>query len=308
MIELKKRKAAHTFAGREAALYRDIEESLSQVDITEGEYQQVEAILDTLLRVFQLDEDEFRVFAPIVLNAWSEAFNRPELRFELSRRLSHKETIELSQSISSLEEMLKDQMAEEYELLSEAKVEFLNSLFMLLNNFALDVGKERDTVILGVSLEKGAKQPNYAHSGDSGMDLFSMQEYTIAPGETAMVHTGVTFSIPKGYEVQIRNKSGLAAKTKLRVANTPGTIDQSYTGEIIVIVENVESPIQKLEIDQDGKVTNIEYGKSFTIGAGEKVAQAVLCKVATAHLHKIDSLELDTTTRGKDGFGSTGLE
>lgn len=308
MNVLKGKKAAHVFAEREKELYQDIENSLSGVDMTEGEYQQAEAIMKTVLHVFELEEKEFKVFAPIMLNAWSEAFNRPELRFELSRRLSHKEIVELSHSISSLEEMLRTQITQQHESLSDVKIQFLNSLFMILNNFALDIGEERGSVILGISTEEGAKQPSYAHSGDSGMDLFSLEEYHIAPGETALIRTGVTFNIPKGYEIQIRNKSGIAAKTKLRVANTPGTIDQSYTGETMIIVENIESPIQKLEVGLDGRVTNVEYGKSYTIGQGEKVAQAVLCKVETAYLHEIDSAEIDPTTRGEDGFGSTGLE
>ncbi|MBR2825864.1 MAG: hypothetical protein IKE51_06335, partial [Solobacterium sp.] len=106
---------------------------------------------------------------------------------------------------------------------------------------------------------------------------------------------------------QVRPKSGRALKTKLRVANTPGTIDQGYRDEIKVIIENVEPPIKDITVDDDGKVTSILYGSDFVIGKGEKFCQLVLNEVPKATFYRVSNvMEVDEENR-LGGFGSTGL-
>ena len=107
----------------------------------------------------------------------------------------------------------------------------------------------------------------------------------IAPGETAIIKTGFAMAIPKGLELQVRPTSGNSLKTKLRIANSPGTVDASFRGEIGIIVENIGD-------------TNI------TIHPGAKVAQGVICPVFHAILEEAD--DLDETSRGANGYGSTG--
>lgn len=151
-----------------------------------------------------------------------------------------------------------------------------------------------------LQLREDAIEPKYEHDeyGNSGMDLFAAaiaikeegqwKEYTeleLAPGETALVKTGFAMEIPYGIELQIRPTSGNSLKTKLRVANSPGTIDASYRGEIGIIVENIGS-------------TNILLKKNA------KVAQGVLCPVL--HANFIRKTQLSETSRGADGYGSTG--
>jgi dUTP pyrophosphatase len=131
--------------------------------------------------------------------------------------------------------------------------------------------------------------PKYETDGSSGMDISAYLDnnINIKPGDKAMIPTGFSLSIPEGYEVQIRPRSGLAAKKSITVLNTPGTIDADYRGEIKVILINL------------GK-------ESFIVENGMRMAQMVVCPVIKAELETIS--ELSETSRGKDGFGSTGTK
>ena len=143
------------------------------------------------------------------------------------------------------------------------------------------------TKILIKRLSKEVSLPKYETSGSSGMDLAADINaiINIDPGKTAVIPTGLALSIPKGFEVQIRPRSGLAAKYKISVLNTPGTIDADYRGEIKVILINL------------GK-------DSFKVEKGLRIAQMVVCPVVQAQLKEVN--DLNETERGKGGFGSTG--
>ena len=135
---------------------------------------------------------------------------------------------------------------------------------------------------------KGAVIPEYKTSGAAGADLCALLDapLTIAAGSFAMVPTGLFFEIPEGYEVQVRPRSGLAAKNGVTVLNTPGTIDSDYRGEIKVILINLGSA-------------------DFTINSGDRIAQMVVAPVTQASFTITDSLS--QTERGAGGFGSTGV-
>ncbi len=143
------------------------------------------------------------------------------------------------------------------------------------------------TEILIKRLTKNIPLPKYETDGSSGMDIAANveKEIEISPGKSEIISTGLAVSIPKNYEIQIRPRSGLAAKNKISVLNTPGTIDADYRGEIKVIL--------------------INHGeKKFTIEKGLRIAQMVLCPVVKAVVKEVD--ELEETKRGSGGFGSTG--
>lgn len=128
--------------------------------------------------------------------------------------------------------------------------------------------------------------PHYVHPGDSGMDLYSIEDVTIEPGATAFVHTGLKVAVPEGYEAQVRPKSGLALKHSMTVLNTPGTVDSGYRGEVCVIL--------------------INHGREpFHVQRHTKIAQMVICPVVQAEIMEVSSL--DDSARGDGGFGSTGL-
>ena len=143
------------------------------------------------------------------------------------------------------------------------------------------------TKILIKRLSKQVLLPKYETVGSSGMDLAASNEFLIKiePGKTAIVPTGISLAIPKGLEVQIRPRSGLAAKKSISVLNTPGTIDADYRGEIKVILINLGKGI-------------------FEIEKGLRIAQMVVCPVIQVKLEEVENL--NETERGKGGFGSTG--
>ena len=145
------------------------------------------------------------------------------------------------------------------------------------------------TKILIKRLSKQVSLPKYETSGSSGMDLAANIDtnINIDPGKSAIIPTGLALSIPKGFEVQIRPRSGLAAKQKISVLNTPGTIDADYRGEIKVILINLGH-------------------EPFKVEKGLRIAQMVVCPVVQAQLKEVD--DLSETERGKGGFGSTGTK
>ncbi len=129
--------------------------------------------------------------------------------------------------------------------------------------------------------------PSYQSDSSSGLDIRAAvhNAITLKPGEIKLIPTGLSISLPKGYEAQIRPRSGLALRHGLGLVNSPGTIDADYRGEIGVIA--------------------INWGKkSFTIKRGDRIAQVVINKVSRVRLEEVD--ELDPTKRGKGGFGHSG--
>ena len=145
------------------------------------------------------------------------------------------------------------------------------------------------TKILIKKLSSNIPLPKYETDGSSGMDLTANIENNveIEPGKSAIIPTGLAVCIPQNFEIQIRPRSGLAAKNQISVLNTPGTIDADYRGEIKVILVNLGE-------------------KVFIIENGLRIAQMVLCPVIKATLKEVDTLE--DTKRGSGGFGSTGVK
>jgi dUTP pyrophosphatase len=130
-----------------------------------------------------------------------------------------------------------------------------------------------------------AKLPEYAHPGDAGLDLFSVADAEIPPGESRLIGTGIVIELPDHTEAQIRPRSGLALKHQITVLNSPGTIDHGYRGEVGVIL--------------------INHGKTpFKVEKGMKIAQMVIAPVMSVNV--VDTKELTATKRGEGGFGSTG--
>lgn len=137
--------------------------------------------------------------------------------------------------------------------------------------------------------------PTRAHATDSGMDLYSLEKVILAPGETMIIKTGIAMDIPPGYEIQVRPRSGLSARTKLRVANSPATVDSGYQSDISVIM--FHSGVRDI---------GLQYSDAnITINKGDRIAQAVLCPVVLAELEEVTDFN-NETERGTNGFGSTG--
>ena len=135
-------------------------------------------------------------------------------------------------------------------------------------------------------LTPDAVVPAYAHPGDSGMDLCSIEDRVLQPGEWAKIRTGLAIALPAGTEAQIRPRSGLAAKFAISMVNTPGTVDEGYRGEVCIILVN--------------------FGREpFAVAKGMRIAQMVVCPVLRPAIEICD--DLDATVRGEGGFGHTGV-
>jgi dUTP pyrophosphatase len=131
--------------------------------------------------------------------------------------------------------------------------------------------------------------PSYHYESDSGFDLFSVEKVYFQPFERKLVPTGLFFNIPENYEIQVRSKSGLALNQGLVVLNSPGTVDQGYTGEIKVVLMNINN-------------------SDIVVEVGQKIAQGVLCPVVSGKWVKlVEQNTIKQNERGSNGFGSTGL-
>ena len=143
-------------------------------------------------------------------------------------------------------------------------------------------------MVLKIKMQKTSDlpTPGYAHNGDSGVDLYAAEEFTLEPMERKLIPTGLKLEIPHGYEGQVRPKSGLAINHGISHANAVGTIDSSYRGEIKVPLINFSD-------------------KSYKVEKGKKIGQIIFTKVEEAIFEEVE--ELGQTTRNDSGFGSTGL-
>ena len=170
-------------------------------------------------------------------------------------------------------------------------------------------------------LNENATIPTKAHPTDSGFDIYASEDVIIEPGETTVVPTGIAVELPAGYEATVRPRSGITAKTKLRVQL--GTIDNAYRGEIGVIVDNIERPTlylddnpQEIYEDLTALISTIDGGDyildgfakdgAYIIRKGDRIAQLVIQPLPAVEAYEIED-ELEETERGENGFGSTGV-
>jgi dUTP pyrophosphatase len=135
-------------------------------------------------------------------------------------------------------------------------------------------------------LDPGVPLPSYAHPGDAGADVHAARDVTLAPGERALVPTGIAVAVPEGWVVLVHPRSGLAARHGIGMVNAPGTVDSGYRGELQVLL------------------INHDPSESVTLRRGERIAQLVVQQVATAEIREVEALP--ESVRGEGGFGSTG--
>lgn len=151
------------------------------------------------------------------------------------------------------------------------------------------IKESKSTTLKVKKLNEDATLPSYNYPSDSGFDIYSTEEIEIPAMGRALIPTGLSFQFQEGFEIQIRTKSGLAINQGIMVLNSPGTVDQGYSGEIKVPIFNTNN-------------------FPFTIKKNMKVAQGVLCPVMNGNFVKIEQVtDIEQTDRGNNGFGSTGI-
>lgn len=266
-------------------------------------------IMDNFVMLMSLPDDQFALLAPGVLESYKQTLNNPNDKIALVQALNANGT-----RAEDLIQVFMDTMEEIDKLaLPVVKRDFIKDVMATLMN-AINETEGIAKRIIQVPIElcdPDAKIPQYAHQSDSGLDVYAVEDITIKPGETVLVPTGIKVALPPGYELQVRPKSGRALKTKMRVANAPGTIDQGYRDEIKVIIDNIEPAIKDIDytFNEDGsiKINSILHGSNFYITKGEKFAQLVLAEVPKVAFYRVDSVQDIGEDRG-GGFGSTGLK
>ncbi|WP_419879078.1 dUTP diphosphatase [Brevibacillus centrosporus] len=161
-------------------------------------------------------------------------------------------------------------------------------------------------------LHPDAVIPQYARAMDAGFDLVAVEDVLVAPGESVKVPTGLAFALPEGFELQVRPRSGISVKTKLRLSNAPGTIDAGYRGEVAILVDNTREASRTYKnvcLDASEKEVTVDQEvdtHSYLIKKGDRLAQGVIAIVPVAQFEVVD--ELDETERGTGGFGSSGIK
>lgn len=241
------------------------------------------------IQILDTPDDEFEktyeIFKPQVLKVFSSESYQKDIMQKMSIMpdISLKEERDAAKLI--LEEIDSDNS------LSNSKKDFIHLLMNSTIDVIEDLIKSRRTRIdvKIVRLNENAIIPEYAHPTDAGADISSCEEIKIEPGETKLISTGLAVAIPDGYEIQIRPRSGLSVKTKLRIPNSPATIDSEYRGEI------------KVPIWNSGDIP-------YVIDKGMKIAQMLIAPTPMIRWNEVNTIEeLGSTERGSGGFGSTGL-
>lgn len=271
-----------------------------------------DAGMELIAALLSLDDENFEKLAGVYLLEMQKSLSSPQVQTTMAQMLNS-EGITLEQLRQDFDNHISKIDSELGDILSDKKKDFLRQVMVVVyNSIAETEGISKK--IIQIPIEKchdDAKIPVYANLTDAGADLYAVEDIVINPGETVLVPTGLKVAIPRGYEIQVRPKSGRALKTKMRVANSPGTIDAGYRDEIKVIIDNIEPPFKDINyhFDDEGKVIidSILHGSSYSISKGDKFAQLVLNEVPKMDFVEVESVSKYTGNRG-GGFGSTGIK
>ena len=268
-----------------------------------------EGYMDTLLKLLALPDGQFEILAPGVIQSYEQSINNPIDKIALVQAFNANgsKAEDIIESFDTIMESI-DKIS-----LSRAKRDFIKQLVGILANAINDTeGISKRLVPVAIELcNENAKIPQYAHITDSGVDVYAIEDITLHPCETKQIPVGFKVALPVGFELQVRPKSGRSMRSKLRVANTPGTIDQGYRDEVCILLENIDAPIKDItyNFDSQGKpiITSILKGEDITISKGEKICQLVLAESPKIAWYRVEQVEEIGENRG-GGFGSTGLK
>ena len=243
--------------------------------------------IDQFIQIMELPDEDFNKIYPIMRERIEAIYNNPayekEVLDNLKQEMMRDPSFNIDEQAAAAREFIDTIKDEE---MGENKKNFLtlvleNAVFKFVEVY----NNPREKISVKIEkIDPNAKIPAYAHPLDAGADICALEDTTINAGVTKAVRTGLKFAIPKGYEITVRPRSGLSLKTGLRVANTPGTIDSSFRGEIKVIITNTST-------------------EDYTIKAGDKIAQLIIAP--TPMIIWEETTISDETDRGENGFGST---
>ena len=266
--------------------------------------------LKYLSGLLTLPEEEFTLVAPVFIETIEKEFQKTENKILFSQLLniSNVKLEDLSTSFDELDATLIDNTQGVF---SKNKRDFLRQIISICYNAIAD-SEGISKRIINIPIERTSEEikiPTYANDGDAALDLYAPDDYTINPGETKIIPVEIKAALPKGYAFLIHPRSGLSAKSKLRVANSIGLIDSGYRNVIGVIIENISPKIEDIQYDFDDngniQIKSILHGKAEHITKGERFAQMRLVEVPTVHFLEVDSVANIGENRG-GGYGSSG--
>lgn len=262
--------------------------------------------------LMSLDDEKFMIVAAGVLEKFYSSFKDPQIQLGIAQNFAIQGVAaeDMMDELANITEILQKSLDGKF---SQIKIDFFKSILGIVAN-ALGENERIARRIVSVPIQRlsnEVKLPEYAHTTDSGLDVFALDDYTINPGEIKIIPTGLRVALPKGYEIQVRAKSGLSARTHMRVANGIGTLDEGYHDEIGIILENNEPAIKDIAYDFDDEthrpiITSILHGSPVYITKGQKIAQLVLAEVPKISWQEVDDITLYGAEDRQGGFGSTG--
>lgn len=240
--------------------------------------------MEQIYAVLELPNAQFDAIYPDLKNKIVEALNSNTTKRAILDQLELTPINDIKKEKESLMEAINE--IDTIDELSINKKDFLKTMLKeTMNIVSILVVNPRETIKVKIQkINENAVLPTYAHDTDAGADIYAIEDVVLKPHSTNIVKTGLKVAIPAGYEIQIRPRSGLSLKTTLRIANAPGTIDSEYRGEVGVIIENTGN-------------------LSVTISKGDKIAQMLIAPTPMIEWEEVD--ELDETSRGEGGYGST---
>ena len=263
---------------------------------------------EILIRTLAVDEDQFAILAPGLMQSYQQSLNNPNDKLALVKALNV--TGATAEDLTDNFLALADEV-DKIEM-SAQKRDFIKEMIAALCNSINDTeGIAKRNVAVAIELcNENAKIPQYSSIHDAGADVYAIEDVTIKPGETKVIPTGFKIALPPGFAILVHPRSGLSAKTKMRIANSIGLCDAGYRDEYKILIENIEPPIKDISysFNTDGtvKIESILHGSDITISKGQRIAQLRLVEVPKMTFYRVDDvLEVDKENRG-GGLGHSG--
>lgn len=235
--------------------------------------------------LIDLPDEKFAAISGQLKSQIHQYFESPEFEAEMLASLKAHPIDDIQGEINGINQMLQE--LDEDNTLTEEKRDFLKTLVSGSMDTILKINDNpREKIKVKIEkLNPNATIPTYAHPTDAGADVYALEDVAIMPHTTELVRTGLKMAIPRGYEIQVRPRSGMSLKTNMRIANAPGTIDSGYRNEVGIIVTNIGDEIEN-------------------INAGDRIAQFIIAPVPMMVFE--ETIINDETDRGEGGFGSSG--
>ena len=264
--------------------------------------------VDIIASLLAMPDNDFEVLRPIFQEAIIKTYEDPQSQMLLIK-LFAQSGISIEDLVNHSDE-IADQMFNKSDVpLSETKKDFLKFVFAsAANSISSSIINPAHVVEIPVELcRENAKLPTYSTNGAAAMDIYSPEEYTIDCGQTIIIPIGIKVAIPHGYALLIQPRSGMSARMKVRIPNSPGLIDEDYHEEIGVIIENTDIHVKDVDVYEPSDHFELvkEYGSPITIGKGERFAQLRLIEVPRVQWRQVNSLGGFKDDHGM-GFGHSG--